>query len=55
MGDDWVAVDVWTLPTAKQPLRVAEFDALFERNLVTIVRSVRCDAASPDPCTADPN
>jgi hypothetical protein len=26
---DWAAVDACTLPTAEQPLRVAEFDALF--------------------------
>ena len=29
MTDEWVPVEACTLPTAEQPLRVAEFDALF--------------------------
>jgi hypothetical protein len=32
----WVPVDACTLPTAEQPLRVAEFDALFAASLRTI-------------------
>ena len=36
---DWVAVDACTLPTADQPLRVAEFDDLFATALRTIERS----------------
>ena len=30
---DWVPVESCTLPTAEQPLRVAEFDALFAAHL----------------------
>jgi hypothetical protein len=30
---DWVAPDACTLPTVDQPLRVAEFDALFAQSL----------------------
>ncbi|MEV0766154.1 thioredoxin domain-containing protein [Nocardia sp. NPDC050435] len=30
LGQSWVAVDACTLPTEQQPLRVAEFDALFQ-------------------------
>jgi hypothetical protein len=33
---DWVAVDACTLPTADQPLRVAEFDDLFATALRAI-------------------
>ncbi|WP_067536772.1 hypothetical protein [Nocardia crassostreae] len=29
MADSWVVPEACTLPTAQQPLRVAEFDALF--------------------------
>jgi hypothetical protein len=35
---DWVAPDACTLPTAEQPLRVAEFDALFAETLVRAER-----------------
>jgi hypothetical protein len=35
---DWVAVDACTLPTADQPLRVAEFDDLFATALRAIER-----------------
>jgi hypothetical protein len=38
MGDDWVAVDACTLPTAERPLRVAEFDALFAANVTDVRR-----------------
>ncbi len=34
----WVPVAACTLPTAEQPLRVAEFDALFTEALTGIVR-----------------
>ena len=37
-GPDWVPVDVCTLPTAEQPLRVAEFDDLFATTLRVIER-----------------
>ena len=33
---DWVPVEACTLPTAAQPLRVAEFDALFTASLRTV-------------------
>jgi hypothetical protein len=35
---DWVPVDACTLPTANQPLRVAEFDDLFATALRAIER-----------------
>jgi hypothetical protein len=35
---DWIAPDACTLPTAEQPLRVAEFDALFAESLDHAVR-----------------
>jgi hypothetical protein len=35
---EWVAVDACTLPTADQPLRVAEFDDLFATALRAIER-----------------
>lgn len=34
----WVAVDACSLPTAEQPLRVAEFDGLFAAALLRIER-----------------
>jgi hypothetical protein len=34
----WVPVDACTLPTAEQPLRVAEFDDLFATSLTAVVR-----------------
>jgi hypothetical protein len=38
-GDEsWAPVTACTLPTAEQPLRVAEFDALFEAGLQRIER-----------------
>ena len=36
MDLDWVAPDACTLPTAEQPLRAAEFDALFAGHLVSV-------------------
>jgi hypothetical protein len=36
---DWVPVDACTLPTAEQPLRVAEFDDLFATSLTAVVRA----------------
>jgi hypothetical protein len=33
---DWVPVEACTLPTAAQPLRAAEFDALFSASLRTV-------------------
>ena len=36
---DWTAVDACTLPTAEQPLRVAEFDALFATSLRAVERT----------------
>ena len=33
---DWVPVEACTLPTREQPLRVAEFDALFATSLRTV-------------------
>lgn len=41
MGDmaaSWQAPDACNLPTAEQPLRVAEFDGLFERHVVLVER-----------------
>lgn len=35
-ADEWVAADACTLPTAEQPLRVAEFDDLFATGLRSI-------------------
>jgi hypothetical protein len=35
----WVPVDACTLPTADQPLRVAEFDALFAASLRSVERA----------------
>jgi hypothetical protein len=35
----WVAPEACTLPTVEQPLRVAEFDAMFSRWLVRIRRT----------------
>ncbi len=35
---DWAAVDACTLPSAERPLRVAEFDALFDERLVGVER-----------------
>ncbi len=48
---DWVAPDACTLPTAEQPLRVAEFDALFAETLVRAERltptHARLDLSGP--------
>ena len=38
MTDEWVPVEACTLPTAEQPLRVAEFDALFAAGLLAVDR-----------------
>jgi hypothetical protein len=38
---DWVPVDACTLPTAEQPLRVAEFDALFAASLRAVEHPTR--------------
>jgi hypothetical protein len=35
---EWVPVDTCTLPTVEQPLRVAEFDALFAASLRAVKR-----------------
>jgi hypothetical protein len=35
---DWVPVDACTLPTAEQPLRLAEFDDLFAASLRAVTR-----------------
>jgi hypothetical protein len=35
---DWVPTEACTLPTAEQPLRVAEFDTLFAASLLDIER-----------------
>jgi hypothetical protein len=37
-SDGWVAVDACTLPTEEQPLREAEFDALFATALKGVER-----------------
>jgi hypothetical protein len=36
--DAWLPVEACTLPTAQQPLRVAEFDDLFATSLTAVVR-----------------
>jgi hypothetical protein len=38
-GSTWVPVDSCTLPTAEQPLQVAEFDDLFGTSLRSVERS----------------
>ena len=38
----WVPVDACTLPTADQPLRVAEWDNLFATSLRTVERGSTC-------------
>ncbi len=38
MTEPWVAPDACTLPTVEQPLRMAEFDALFADNVVRVER-----------------
>lgn len=38
MTGSWVAPDACTLPTAEQPLRVAEFDDLFAGHLLGVER-----------------
>ncbi len=37
MADEWVPASC-TLPTAEQPLRVEEFDALFREDVLTVTR-----------------
>lgn len=48
---DWIAPEACTLPTAEQPLRVAEFDALFAETLVRAERvsptHARLDLSGP--------
>ena len=39
MDLNWVAVDACTLPTVEQPLRLAEFDALFAGRMTSIEAS----------------
>lgn len=50
---DWVAPDACTLPTADQPLRVAEFDALFaagfQRAAYVGPAHARLELIGPDP------
>jgi hypothetical protein len=38
MTDSWATTEACTLPTAEQPLRVAEFDALFAESLRDVER-----------------
>ncbi|MEK6443780.1 hypothetical protein [Pseudonocardia sp. T1-2H] len=38
MSNSWVPVDACTLPTAQQPLRLDEFDALFTASLRRVER-----------------
>lgn len=38
MSESWVDVVSCTLPTAEQPMRLAEFDALFATSLVRVER-----------------
>jgi hypothetical protein len=38
MSEEWVPTEACTLPTAEQPLRVAEFDALFASALRGVER-----------------
>ncbi|MEP6665596.1 MAG: hypothetical protein ABJA81_04015 [Nocardioidaceae bacterium] len=38
MDNRWVATDACTLPTVEQPLRAAEFDALFASSLIDVRR-----------------
>jgi len=37
--NSWVAPDACTLPTAEQPLRVGEFDALFANHVADVERA----------------
>jgi hypothetical protein len=39
VANDWVAPDACTLPTADQPLRIAEFDTLFSQHLEPVNRN----------------
>src|SRR4249919_165930 len=52
MTDLWSAPDTCTLPTVEQPLRVAEFDAVFESYVVRVDKvsptKVRMILAGPD-------
>jgi hypothetical protein len=41
MAQSWAPVDTCSLPTAEQPLRVAEFDSLFSTCLVEVERLSR--------------
>jgi hypothetical protein len=41
---DWVPIDACVLPTAEQPLRMAEFDDLFATSVLAVQRS--SDAAT---------
>ncbi|WP_248579591.1 hypothetical protein [Nocardioides sp. InS609-2] len=54
VGDDWVP-DACTLPTVEQPLRRAEFDDLFARDVLAVVgespHRVRLDLRA-DPAAA---
>ena len=51
MDHSWVPMDTCTLPTVQQPLRAAEFDALFDETLVAVQRvdavSTRLELAGP--------
>lgn len=38
MAESWVAPEACALPTAEQPLRVAEFDGLFAEHLESVER-----------------
>lgn len=41
LTNSWVAPDACTLPTLEQPLRVAEFDALFANHTTGVERATR--------------
>lgn len=38
LTNSWIAPDACTLPTAEQPLRLAEFDALFTNHTIGVER-----------------
>jgi hypothetical protein len=52
MTDLWIAPDACTLPTVEQPLRIAEFDAIFESYVLRVDQlgptKVRMILAGPD-------
>ena len=56
MTDLWIAPDVCTLPSVEQPLRVAEFDAVFAAYLRQVEHvshtKLRMNLAGPDDLAA---